>query len=69
MLSILGKNFSRRLKNIFFLFSQKTSFDILCKLSPVETICMEYQILFSGKKKKINKINLSTAEFTFTYRV
>ena len=37
----------------FFLFSQETGFDISCKLkSPVETICMKYQILLSGKYKK-----------------
>ena len=35
---------------IFFLFSQKTGFDISCKLSPMETICMKCQYLFSGKK-------------------
>ena len=33
-------------------FSQKTGFDITCKLSPMETICMKCQILFSGKNKK-----------------
>ena len=42
-------------------FSQKTGFDIPCKLSPLETICMECQILFSGKNKK-NIINVSFAE-------
>ena len=31
---------------IIFLFSQKTGFDISCKLSPMETICMKCQILF-----------------------
>ena len=41
-------------------FSQKTVLDILCKLSPVETICMKCQILFPAK----NIINLSSAEFT-----
>ena len=35
-----------------FLFSQKTGFDISCKLSPLETICMKSQILFSRKNKK-----------------
>ena len=45
---------------IFFLFfpyfSQLTGFDISCKLSPLETICMKYQIQFSGKnKEKISK--------------
>ena len=33
-------------------FSQKTGFDISCKLSPMETVCMKCQILFSGKNKK-----------------
>ena len=36
----------------FSYFSQKTAFDISCKLSPMETICMKCQILFSGKNKK-----------------
>ena len=36
----------------FSYFSQKTGFDISCKLSPVETICMKCQNLFSGKNKK-----------------
>ena len=43
----------------FFLFFQKTSFDISCKLS---TICMKCQILFFGLSKK-NIINFSSAEF------
>ena len=47
----------------FFLFSQKTGFDISYKLSSVETICMKCQILFSGKNEK-NIINLSSAELT-----
>ena len=29
-------------------FSQKTGFDISCKLSPLETICLKCQKLFSG---------------------
>ena len=33
----------------FFLFAQKIGFDILCKLSPEETICIKHQSLFSGK--------------------
>ena len=45
----------------FSYFSQKTGYDISCKLSPKETICMKCQILFSGKNKK-NIINLSSAE-------
>ena len=35
-----------------FFFTQKTGFDIACKLSPLETVCMKCQILFSGKNKK-----------------
>ena len=35
-----------------FIFAQKTGFDIACKLSPLETICMKCQILFSWKNKK-----------------
>ena len=45
----------------FSYFSQKTGYDISCKLSPKETICMKCRILFSGKNKK-NIINLSSAE-------
>ena len=37
---------------------RKTEFDTLCKLSPLETICMKCQILFSGKNKK-NNTNVS----------
>ena len=36
----------------FFLFSQKTGYDILCSLSPIKTICMKCQSLFSGKIKR-----------------
>ena len=32
-------------------FSQKTGFDISCKLSPFESICTKCQELFSGKNK------------------
>ena len=46
----------------FSYFSKETGFDISCKLSPLETFCMNYQILFSGKSKK-NLISLSSAEF------
>ena len=30
----------------------KIGFDISCKLSPEETVCMKFQILFSGKNLK-----------------
>ena len=43
-------------------FPQKTDFDISCKLSPMETVCMKCQSLFSGGKKE-NIIFLSSAEF------
>ena len=36
----------------FSYFSQKTGSDLSCKLSPLETICMQCQNLFSGKNKK-----------------
>ena len=50
MLSMLGKN------------SQKAEFDISCKLSPQETICMKCQILLYGEKKTKKKNNLSPVE-------
>ena len=49
---------------LFSYFSQETGVDISCKLSPMETICMKCQILFSWKNKK--NINLSFAEFVQT---
>ena len=49
---MLGNIFSRRHMKYFSYFSQKTGFDNSCNLSPTETICMKYQILLSGKKKK-----------------
>ena len=52
--------FSRRqIDDIFLIFFQKTGFDISCKLSPKETICMKCHILFSEKNKKnISKCRL-----------
>ena len=48
----MGK-FSRwKIDDFFSYISQKIGFDISCKLSPKETICMNCQILFSGKYKK-----------------
>ena len=50
-----GKIFSRwQIYGIFSYFSQKTWFDISCKLSPMETISMKCQILFSGQKIRKN---------------
>ena len=63
MLSTLGKIFSRPHLEIFFsYFSQKTGSVISCKLSPMQTICLQWQILFYGKNQK-NIPNLSSAEF------
>ena len=59
-LGTLGNIFSRRHFEKF-LFSKEISFDISCKLSPMEKICMKCQILLSGKNDK--NINLSSAEF------
>ena len=56
----------------FSYFPQKIGFDILCKLTSMETICMKCQILLSEKNKKIY---LSSAELAqgcqilFTYFV
>ena len=36
----------------FFFFFYGKRFDILCKISPMETICMKHWIVFAGKKKK-----------------
>ena len=59
MFIMLGIIFSRQTIEIFFFFFffwQKTGFDIACKFSPMETICMKCQILSAGKnKKKINQ--------------
>ena len=61
MLSINVKLSADNILKYFSYFSQKTGFDISCKLSPLETICMKCQILFSGKNKK-NINYLSSAE-------
>ena len=59
---MLGKNFSRqRFETFFFLFFPEIGFDISCKLSPKETICMKCQILFSETNKE-DIMNLSSAE-------
>ena len=66
-LSCLDKTFSRHFKILFLIFPGKPDLtisywlDILCKLSTMETICMKYQILFSGKNKE-NITNLSTCK-------
>ena len=45
----MGKFSRRQNDDIFFYFSQKIGFDISCKLSPEETICMMCQSLFFWK--------------------
>ena len=47
---------------IFFSYiSQQIGFDMSCKPSPLETLCMECQILFSEKNKE-KYYNMSSAE-------
>ena len=48
----LGKIFSRRLLKYLSYFSQWTGFNISCKLTSMQTICMKFRVLFSGKNKK-----------------
>ena len=55
----LGR-FSRRQIDVCLFFPQKTGSGMSCKLSPKETICMKFQILFSGKMRKYFK--MSSAE-------
>ena len=57
-----GKNFSKQHFQIIFLFFPENRFDMSCKFSPKETICMKCHILFSRKNEKII-ISLSSAEF------
>ena len=61
MLSSLGKFLADNILKYFSYFCQKTRFDISSKLS-METICMNCQIMFSGKNKK-NIMTLSSDEF------
>ena len=49
----------------FSYFSQTTGFGISCKLSPMETIRMKCQILFSGENKK----NISLSSYELSLRV
>ena len=63
MLNMLGKNSADDNLKYFACFSKKIGFDISCKLSPQETICMKYQSLFSGK------IIISLSSAVFVQRV
>ena len=47
---------------MIFLFFQKIGIGISCKFSPLETVCIKCQSLFSRKKNNEN-VNLSSAEF------
>ena len=58
----LHESYLQRYRNMVLYFSlpvnlshssQKTKFDISCKLSTLETICMKCQILFSGKIRNV----------------
>ena len=61
-MSTLGNILNRRqIDDILLIFPSETGFDISCKLSPTETICMKYQNLLLGKNKKTIS-NLSPAE-------
>ena len=53
--TVLANSADNKLKYFFSYFSQKTGFDISCKLSLLETVCMKCQTLFPGKKKKKKK--------------
>ena len=57
MLTVLSKNDTYIYASSF---SQKTGFDISCKLSLEETVCMKCQTLFPEKKNQKNsgKYNL-----------
>ena len=57
--SMIGKNFTLKY------FSQKMGFDISCKSSPKETICMKCKCLFSGWGRggiRKNSVSLLSAE-------
>ena len=61
MYSMLGKFFSADDIVKYFSYGyQKTGFDISCKLTPKEIICIKHQSLFSGENKKY--ISLTSAK-------
>ena len=55
--------FSRKQTDNIFIFLRKIGFDISCKLSPKETICMNCQSVFS--EKKIRKVFQSVICWNF----
>ena len=49
-LPLSGQIQQKKINDIFFLyFSQKILFDITCRLSSMETICMKVKPIFWGK--------------------
>ena len=52
MLSTLGKIQQMTFWNIVLIIPRETGFDISCKLSLMETICIKCQILFFGEKEE-----------------
>ena len=61
MAGMKGIDFSR-IKIFSVCILQKIKFDFSCKLSPKQTVCLEYQTLFSGKNEK-NITSLLSAKF------
>ena len=60
-LSMLVKISADDILKYFLYVFQKIEFYFSCKLSPLQTVCMNCQISFSEKYKK-NLINLTSAE-------
>ena len=58
---MVGKNSADDILKYLSDFIQKTGFDISCKLSPMETMCMKCQNIISRKYEKYT-INWSSAE-------
>ena len=52
MLDTLGKILGRQHIEIFFLYFPEDRFDISCKLSQLETICMQCKSCFLGENMK-----------------
>ena len=53
---LLADSADNKLVIFFLIFPRKTGSDISCKLSPMETICMRCQILFSGENERYFKM-------------
>ena len=59
--TLLANSADNKLMIFFSYFSQQTGFDISWKLSPMETISMKFQILFSEKKIRKKYFSMSSA--------